>query len=241
MHGIYVGQEIYRNFDYAFSRKLAGQAAERRISLTMSLRDDAQGLVLSGVDEDGNQAEAAISGKQAAEKKETARQTLVTQLTRLGNTIFECSDVQLQTQDIYFVPASRLNAAKRELVGRLLHVRETNRLRAAGGVKRNDVPYPGKHLTYLGNVLNAKARAFYRRHGVETIEPAAESGLDLSGRVVMTTKLCLRKELGLCTGHGAEAPAEPMVLEDEDGRRYPVRFRCGPCGMEILLARGTNQ
>ena len=135
------------------------------------------------------------------------------------------------------MPVSRLNAAKRELVERLLQVREANRPRSTGGVLKNDVPYPEKHLTYLGNVLNAKARAFYRRHGVETIEPAAESGVDLSGQVVMTTKLCLRRELGLCKGHGAKDPAEPMILEDEDGRRYPLRFRCGPCGMEIFLGQ----
>jgi putative protease len=241
MQGVRVGREVFRNFDYAFSRKLGGQAAERRIDLTMSLRDAADGLVLSGIDEDGNQAEATLSGSQPAEKKEAARQTLVTQLTRLGNTVFECSDVQLRTADTHFVPASRLNAAKRELVERLLQVREANRPRAAGGVNRNDASYPQKHLTYLGNALNERAVAFYRRHGVETIEPAAESGVDLSGQVVMTTKLCLRKELGLCKGHGAKAPAEPMILEDEDGLRYPVRFRCGPCGMEILLERGTSQ
>jgi putative protease len=235
MQGIPVGQEIYRNFDYAFSRKLGGQAAERKIGLTMSLRDAADGLILTGVDEDGNQAEATIDGHQPAEKREAAHQTLVTQLTRLGNTIFECSNVQVSTQDVYFVPASRLNAAKRELVERLLRVREANRPRLAGGERRSDAPYPDKHLTYLGNVLNKKAEAFYRRHGVEAIEPAAESGVDLSGQVVMKTKLCLRKELGLCKGHGVKSPAEPMILEDEDGLRYPVRFRCGPCGMEILL------
>ena len=33
MHGIHIGQEIYRNFDYAFSRKLAGRIAERKIRL----------------------------------------------------------------------------------------------------------------------------------------------------------------------------------------------------------------
>lgn len=241
MHGIRVGQEIYRNFDYAFTRKLAGQAAERKIALTMSLRDGPEGLVLSGVDEDGNHVEVTISGMQPAEKKEAARQTTVTQLIRLGNTIFECSDVRIETRDTYFLPVSHLNAAKRELIERLLQVREANRPRTTGGVQRNDFPYPQKHLTYLGNVLNAKARAFYCRHGVETIEPAAESGLNLSGKVVMTTKLCLRKELGLCEGHGAKDPAEPMVLEDEDGRRYPVRFRCGPCGMEILMERGKSR
>jgi 23S rRNA 5-hydroxycytidine C2501 synthase len=235
MHGIQAGQKIYRNFDYEFSRRLAGQAAERKIGLTMSLQDAPDGLLLSGTDENGNQAEVIIAERQPAQKKGAARQTTVTQLAKVGNTIFECMDVQLHTQDTYFLPVSRLNTAKRELVERLLEVREANRPRVAGDVRKNDVPCPEKHLTYLGNVLNAKARAFYLRHGVETIEPAAESGVDPSGRVVMTTKLCLRKELGLCSGPGAKSPAEPMILEDQDGRRYPLRFRCGPCGMEISI------
>jgi putative protease len=83
-------------------------------------------------------------------------------------------------------------------------------------------------------VLNEKARAFYRRHGVESIIPAAESGLDLSGQLVMATKYCLRRELGLCQRDGSE-PAEPLFLEDEDGRQFELRFRCGPCGMEIFF------
>ncbi len=95
-------------------------------------------------------------------------------------------------------------------------------------------------MTYLGNVLNAKARAFYRRHRVETIEPAAESGLDMSGRVVMTTKYCLRKELGLCPGRGRGTGAEPMILEDQEGRQYPIRFRCGDCGMDISVSNGKE-
>jgi len=241
MQGIRVGQEIYRNFDYAFSRRLAARPAERKIGLAMSLQDTPDGLLLCGFDEDGNQVQVTISGCQPAQKKDTARQTLVAQLTRLGNTIFGCSHVQFHTQDVHFVPASRLNAAKRELVARLLEVREANRPRDIGRVQRNDVPYPQKHLTFQGNVLNQRAEAFYRRHGVETIEPAAETGVDLSGRVVMTTKLCLRKELGLCRGHGVKSPAEPMILEDEDGVRYAVRFRCGPCGMEILLEGENNR
>jgi putative protease len=238
MQGIRAGLEIYRNFDYAFSRTLAGRAAERKIGLTISLREAPEGLTLSATDEDGNQAEVTIGEKQPAEKKEAAEQTIRTQLTKLGNTIFECSNLQLQTQDMYFLPVSRLNAAKRELVERLLQARETNRPRPTGGVQRNDFRYPQEHLTYLGNALNAKARAFYRRHRVETIEPAAESGIDLSGKVVMTTKYCLRRELGLCTGRSGKAPAEPLILEDEDGRRYSIRFRCGDCGMDILLGNG---
>ena len=240
MHGIQVGQEIYRNFDYAFSRKLAGRIAERKVRLSMLLKESPKGLALTGIDEDGNQARIEIAGeRQPAQKKDAARQTILTQLTKLGNTIFECPDLQARTNDAYFLPISRLNAAKRELVEQLLQVRQVNRPRLAGDVQKNSVPYPQKHLTYLGNVLNEKARAFYRRHGVESITPAAESGLDLSDQVVMTTKYCLRKELGLCRRDGS-GPPEPLFLEDEDGHQFELRFRCGSCGMEISLRGKEN-
>ena len=236
MHGIRKGQRIYRNFDYVFSRKFTSRAAERKIGLSMCLQEAPSGLVLICTDEDGNQAAVEIAGeKQPAQKKEAARQTIQTQLTKLGNTIFECSDLQVQTDDMYFLPVSQLNAAKRELVQQLLQVREANRPRPTGGVRRNEAPSPEKHLTYMGNVLNAKAKAFYERHGVETISPAAESGLDLTGQLVMTTKYCLRKEFGLCPGPGSGSPAEPMILEDEDGREYELHFRCGRCGMEVFF------
>jgi putative protease len=78
-------------------------------------------------------------------------------------------------------------------------------------------------------VLNAKAEAFYRRHGVERIERAAESGLDLTGRRVMTTRYCIREQLGLC-GAGV---AEPLTLIDDEGRRLELRFDCDRCAMEV--------
>ncbi len=86
-------------------------------------------------------------------------------------------------------------------------------------------------------MLNHKAEAFYRRHGVETIEPAAESGLDLRGRKVMTTRLCLKYELGACPKLQAPVtdPGEPLSLVDEDGNSFSLRFNCKECLMEIWL------
>jgi putative protease len=250
MQDISKGQKIYRNYDYEFYRKLSpaavcrqqdAGAARRKIGLMMVMRESAKGLILIGADEDGNEATVEISGdKQPALKKEQARQTIITQLSKLGNTIFECSEVWVETLDIYFLPVSRLNAAKRELAEKILKARETNRPRAAGHILKNDVPYPQQTLDFRGNVLNKQAEAFYHRHGVETIELAAESGLDLSGQVVMTTKYCLRQELGLCGGKDEKTPAEPMILLDEDNREYEVKFRCGKCGMEITFGRNKK-
>jgi 23S rRNA 5-hydroxycytidine C2501 synthase len=237
MRDIVAGQEIYRNFDYEFYRKLTGQSAQRKIRLSMLMSESADGLILNGADEDNNVATVEIKGdKQPALKKEQARQNIITQLSKLGNTIFECSQVQIETQDVYFLPVSRLNTAKRELAEKMLEARETNRPRPAGHILKNNVSYPQEGLNFRGNVLNKKAEDFYHRHGVETIEPAAESGLDLSGQVVMTTKYCLRQELGLCA-RDSKADAEPLVLLDEDNREYEVNFRCGKCGMEITFGR----
>jgi len=93
----------------------------------------------------------------------------------------------------------------------------------------------------MGNVLNVKAGAFYRRHGVQVIEPAAESGLDMSGRLVMTTKYCLRRQLKLCPGPSSKSSAEPLILQDEDDRQYQLHFLCGPCGMEIFFEPGGKK
>jgi collagenase-like PrtC family protease len=243
MQDISKGQKIYRNYDYEFYRKLTGQSAQRKIGLAMVMRESADGLILSGTDEDGNDATVEIKGdKQPALKKEQAKQNTVTQLSKLGNTIFECSRVNLETQDVYFLPVSKLNAAKRELAEKMLEARDANRPRTVGNILKNDVPYPQKELNFRGNVLNKKAEEFYHRHGVQTIEPAAESGLDLSGQVVMTTKYCLREELGLCEGKRfdkltTKAKNEPLILVDEDDREYEVNFRCGRCGMEITFGR----
>ncbi len=241
MQGIRVKQKIYRNYDYEFNRKLSGRVAQRKIRLSMLLQESPRCLVLTGTDEDGNQASLEIAGeKKSALKKEAAQQVIFTHLTKLGNTIFECSDLRVEMQDVYFLPVSQLNAARRELIQQLLQVRQANRSHASKAISKNSVRYPEKHLTYMGNVLNAKARAFYLRHGAQSIEPAAESGLDMSGRLVMTTKYCLRRELKMCSGLKPKSTAEPLILQDEVGREYELRFRCGPCGMEILYQPRTE-
>lgn len=37
-----------------------------------------------------------------------------------------------------------------------------------------EVPFPERQLTYLGNVSNSRAEAFYKAHGVETVADAFE-------------------------------------------------------------------
>ena len=71
---------------------------------------------------------------------------------------------------------------------------------------------------------------------MKRIEPAAESGLDLHGRRVMTTKYCLQYELEACPRRGQKAISpSPLVLVDDDDNRLSLRFNCADCVMEIYL------
>jgi hypothetical protein len=84
--------------------------------------------------------------------------------------------------------------------------------------------------------LNRKAEAFYRRHGVTAIERAAESGLDMHGRKVMTTRYCVKEQFDLCPRAGNSGTSEePLILVDEDGNRLRVECDCTRCEMKIYL------
>jgi len=231
MNGITTGVVIYRNHDHAFHKLIEKKFAERKVALAMQLHETPDGIALEGKDEDGNCATVPkVCEKRPAQKAKSAKETICTQLTKLGSTIFECSDLENELAEIYFFPVSALNELRRNLVEAILKERLKNRPVRKVGIKKNNVPYPETCLDYTGNVFNEKAKEFYQRHGVKEISLAAETGLDLTGRMVMKTKYCVRGQLGLCTGDSA---AEELVLIDEDGNRFELRFRCPDCGMDI--------
>lgn len=232
MDGIAIGLKIYRNYDHELIKLLEKNPAQRKIPVLLTLRNTTDGVTLTAKDSDQNQAAVEIKmEKKIAEKKESAVETIRTQLQKMGNTIFETVSVEIETNEIYFFPVSVLNQLRRDVIQNLLNVRQMNRPHKQGRILQNSVPYPQKELDFRGNVLNEKAKVFYQRHGVQRIEPAAETGMDLKGQVVMETKYCLRRQLDMCEAANTEA----MILQDQDGRKFNIEFRCGRCGMRILL------
>ena len=229
--GIRPGMAIYRNYDHAFTKQLESDPARRTIPVTLRLSDTTNGLALTIRDEDGHSATVEHKRPNTpAQKPDTAHDRLAEQLQKLGNTIFESSGCSIDCDPVPFLPVSAVNQLRRSVVEALQAFREQNRPTLLCRIPLADptCPYPEKHLSYRDHVLNEKAHSFFVRHGVETIESAAESGLDLTGRLVMTTKYCLRQQLGLCGGPGQSSSAEPLLLIDEDDLlrvRRPVE-RC---------------
>ena len=229
------GMKVYRNHDHEFMTRIRKSSMQRRIGVSMTLKETLGGVSLEALDEDGCRAEYAYPGEfEPAEKADQALSNIRKQLMKTGDSEFECSEVQIELNQPVFFPLSILNTMRREILTRLSEVRQESR-----PVLRRDhqfitAPFPEKELSFEGNVLNRYAEAFYRRQGVTLIEQAAESGMDLRGRKVMTTRYCVREQLGLCPKDCAGAlPADPLHLTDEEGHQLGLRFICGKCEMEV--------
>jgi len=235
--GMRVGTLLYRNHDHAFLTHVKKARMERRIRVSLTLLAVPGGVVLFARDEDGVEARYRVScAVEAAKDPHTALATTRRQLMKTGDSNYACSEVAVEVAPLPFLAVSVLNGMRRGALDALSVAREQRRPRVSGGAIRNEAPYPERELTYLGNVLNRKAEAFYRRHGVTTIEPAAESGLDMHGRKVMTARYCVKEQLGLCPRAGAvDTIEEPLFLVDEDGSRLRLDCDCSRCEMEICL------
>ena len=235
------GMELYRNSDKVFNDVLdrADATCERRITVDIVLAAvDAGRISLTATDCRGCSATVVVDCDYAqakADQREPRRRTMA----KLGDTIYELGTLDDGLGD-RFVPASVLAAARRELLAILdaaaasTYVYDRrNRCELAPDAFAAVPP-----LTYHDNVANCLARRFYTSHGARVAQGAIETA-SVKGKkaetVVMTTRYCIRRELGqcLCTdSHGAGLP-KPLFLKNDSGL-YRLDFDCVRCGMKVV-------
>ncbi len=242
---------VSRNRDMAWERLLEKKSAERTIALDLRFEATADGFALALADADGHQARVAVAHAHEP-PKDTARAeaTLRENLGRLGGTLFEARRVQLRwrgAEGPLFVPASVANALRRDGVAALEAARAAafQRLPRAAPVEP-PAPYPEDTLSYLANVYNAQAAAFYARHGVRLVEAAYESHEQLGEVSLMITRHCVRYSLSLCPkqakgvqGVQGTIRAEPLTLRHGDDL-LTLRFDCKPCEMHVVGSMRRN-
>jgi putative protease len=237
MAGIRAGAEIYRNLDTGFLKSLEEHPPVRRLPITWELKAQGQDWILMATDEEGNQGGAKINGPlPPATNAAKAEENWRAQLQKLGETPFIVATCELDWTAPVFAPLSVINEARRQAIEALLESRAAAYVRETYKLSKNKEVYPAKKLTYEANVYNSKAEAFYRRAGVETIEPAFEGAPSVPGRRVMTCKHCLKYYLGQCskTKAGKQAKlSEPLSLVNNHGQKLELKFDCGRCQMEI--------
>lgn len=230
------GTKIFRNRDKAWDDRLAGTTATRVIDAIMALRVIPGGIALD-VEADGCCASAALrmAFDRAKTPQDEARQRI---LAKLGDTPYVLTGLNDRAGGL-FVPASVLASLRRDAV-RALDVARQCRRRT--GIRRPETPgarFPSESMSYHDNVANRLARQFYREHGVVAIQPAAEvAAVGDDEPVVMTTRYCLRRELGAClrSGNGSALPQE--LLLRAPGICLRLEFDCKACRMHIRKVRG---
>ena len=126
----------------------------------------------------------AGGGLQLAQKPQ--RDNIIRQLTKLGNTVYECSEVEIvDGADKYFIPSSILAELRRMVVEELdkqilnmqritIHRKSVNKVSDHKPHISMVNPAQYQQLPYLYNISNDAARKFYEQQGLTKAEPAFE-------------------------------------------------------------------
>ena len=230
-----IGTTIYRNKDKQWDDELAQDTALRTIDIEMILRiANNRILALDICDCRGNAITSTLSiePQQAKTPQLDARRRT---LEKLGGTIYRLISLTDNVGDI-FIPASQLADLRRNALALLDKAQKT--------LYSHDIRLPedastllpmGSELSYHDNVANHLAQQFYKDHGATVITPAIEiQQPDSNETIVMTTRYCLRREMGCClkTPQGKTLPS-PLFLTTGN-TRFQLHFDCQNCQMQLI-------
>jgi putative protease len=218
------GLALYRNNDMEFERQLARQSSVRKIPMTFSLKETANGFSLTALD-----VTIEITCEhQAAEK--SPRENIIRQLSKLGGTPYECSGVELAEDFNWFIPSSVLADMRRQWVER---VTSNTSHTSSTSYTRDTIPpsssVPLYDYPYLYNISNQQAQQFYGAKSLTAYELKPANG------PLMQCRHCLRYALGYCVKNGGRKPQwkEPLSLRLGDGRTFRLEFDCKHCQMNV--------
>jgi len=231
------GTDIYRNYDIDFDKQLNKKSAERKIEIEVHFSETEKGFLLELTDEDNNRVSFPCeSKKEAAQQEQKALDTIRTQLSKLGNTDFVATKIELDLKFAYFIPSSSLADWRRLAVEQLEQMRSSLYKPDTKKIEPTIHPYPETELTYLGNVHNKHAEAFYKQHGVTEIQPSFETQA-VENVPLMFTRHCLKYSLGGCAKYKTDAESfifstEPYYLQYKD-TKLELKFDCANCQMLV--------
>ena len=234
MNGIRKGVEVFRNYNHKFSKMLESVKVERKIEASVCFVEKEQCYELSAVDEDGVRV-VVEAGKNydKAKNQELARNNIIKCLKKAGDSCFDIKEARVEVDVYPFIPLSELNELRRRLLAKLEEKRIASyEVEKSGGIFIS--PYFERELFYDVNIMNEKAKEFYEKRGGICREYAIEKTGNVSGKILMTTKHCLKFSLGLCSKEGKKHRyREPFFLVDSHGKKYKLLFECKSCCMKI--------
>lgn len=227
-----LGAEIHRTLDRRWQTMMARDTAVRTVAVDISVDDTG----VTARDERGVTVRVALDADRSPARKPMDPRPV---FAKLGGTAYRLREFENRLDPSVFIPASQLTAIRRRLVETLDRANlDTYRF----DTRRPElpVPYPAATLDSRDNVANSLARRFYEEHGVTRIAPAYETDRDSGDRVVMTTRYCLRRELGCCLRDRDVASdrraryAGPLSISTGP-HTFRLDFDCARCEMNVIF------
>ncbi len=229
------GMKLYRNYDHIFTKQLEADQSIRKVGASIGLMEEGNALLFSLTDEDQLTSVYRLEPlPEKAKDAAMAEKNLIAQLSKSGNAMFDVSEVNIHCKSAYFFRISSLNDIRRVLFQQHEQLRIKHFTAKEVQHKQAKSLYPKKAVDFSENIANHKAAQFYTEHGVEKQEKALEIGEIAADQLLMTTRYCLKYELGFCPKWQDQknAPPEPLYLEDHN-RKYRLQFDCKRCLMMV--------
>ena len=200
------GDRLWRSYDKQWEDLMAGKTAERRIPARFLLEETEQGFRLTFTADDGTSCSKDFPAEhQPARTDQTGPTKEV--LSKLGDTPYACTDVEVRFSQPWFIPRSTLAEWRRSLI-------ENLKLKIESSSKPLDNPVLYKRATFQSSIFNLQSPLmtcrFCLRHAWGQ---------------------CLRESEKLKAK--SEKWREPLFLVLGDGRRFRLAFDCKKCEMKV--------
>ena len=239
-HSLKLPYQINRNLDHNWQQVLLKESSNRRIGVAFELINQSNVVQLIATSEEGCRVKIALKGEfELAEQSDKALKNIKDSLSKLGQTIYYLTDLEVNLTEIFFIPSSQLNQLRRDIIDKLTLERLTHYQRKLRKPQTEPSPiYPEEHLSFLANIYNHKAREFYAQHGVKLIESAFEAHEIKDDAPLMITKHCLRFAFNLCPKQakgiqGVKTKVTPMKLVQNNNEELILKFNCKACEMQV--------
>ena len=244
---------LYRNHDQEFEQQLSKPTATRKVGVRWLLKETEEGFLLRLTREDGMTVEQAFPYLRELARS-SQKEQITRQLSRLGETPYEATAVDIEMSQEWFIPGSVLADWRRE-ISEEMKTRISDKNSSVPHSLTSSLPHSiTTEISYLGNVANHAARQFYLDHGAQQVEWAMEvqdklktkgekQKADDSELLLMTCRYCIRHELGMCNRIKNEKlkiknDGRELFLRLADGRQFRLHFDCRQCQMKVYAVKG---
>lgn len=234
--GLETGMKVYRNYYKEFEDTMKTAVSRRTMWVDMTLRyiPRAGMLVIDAADEGGNRVSETALLPEAGGARIPQLDARRRVLAKTGDTDYRLRNLDDSVGEL-FIPASTLTDLRRRVLALLGSASRATYKYRYRLPENCETVLPGDGiLTIHDNVANCLAEEFYRDHGAREVVRAVEVDAPGAGEdvVVMTTRYCIRRELGMCL---KKTPVHrgPLYLK-APGLFFRLDFDCKRCGMNVV-------